>query len=49
LKVPGTPVFLDVSGTLDSDYQIIVLTRESRGFLIRNGEVDQNVYKNLNF
>jgi len=46
LKVPGIPVFLDVSGTLDNDYQIIVLTRESRGFLIRNGEVIRHISEN---
>jgi len=39
IRIPGTPAFLDISGTLDNEYQIIVLTRESRGFLIRNGEL----------
>jgi len=39
IRIPGTPAFLDISGTLDNEYQITVLTRESRGFLIRNGEL----------
>lgn len=39
IKIPGTPAFLDVSGVFQSDYRIVVLTRESRGYVIKNGDV----------
>ncbi len=39
----GVPAFLDVQGILEGEHRIVILTRDSRAYVVKSGELGKAV------